>query len=492
MKVKLTRKVTILLLLSLLVILIARPIVFLSITWIRDHEKTSRLVRPDHGNDASGLNATKIHERVLPAGTEQELIMQVSELVEQASNEGKKITIAGAGHSMGGHTIYPDGIVLDMSGFNKLVYNGKIGVLTVGSGARWSEVVPYLDTLNKSVAVMQSNNSFSVGGSVSVNCHGWNPGTPPISSTIKSLRLINSKGELLTCNRKQNAELFSLVLGGYGLFGVIVDVDLIVKDNALYEARQVKMDSKDYIKNFKSEVEGNNKVGMAYGRININKKGFLEQAILSSFLIKKEGSTELKNNGLKKLRRLIFRGSVGSDYGKELRWSFEKLMVPLINGRQFSRNQLMNEGVEVLENHDPGSTDILHEYFIPVDSVNKFINVLQSQVPSSNTDLLNITLRDVKKDKDSFLAYAREDVVGFVLLFNQQKTVRAEHDMEVLTKKLIDAAFLLNGTYYLPYRLHASKKQFQKVYPAGEDFFKLKDKYDPGHVFQNKFFLKYK
>ena len=34
-------------------------------------------------------------------------------------------------------------------------------------------MIPHLDARGRSVAVMRSDDAFSVGGSVSVNCHGW-------------------------------------------------------------------------------------------------------------------------------------------------------------------------------------------------------------------------------------------------------------------------------------------------------------------------------
>src|SRR5207248_4418103 len=43
---------------------------------------------------------------------------------------------------------------------------------------------------------------------------------------VESFRLVDAKGQLLTCSRTHNPELFKLAIGGYGLFGVITDVKL--------------------------------------------------------------------------------------------------------------------------------------------------------------------------------------------------------------------------------------------------------------------------
>ncbi|MNL75412.1 hypothetical protein D3C87_2012130 [compost metagenome] len=68
---------------------------------------------------------------------------------------------------------------------------------------------------------MQAFSSFSIGGSISVNGHGWQANSGPIASSVISFTLMNVEGQILTCSRDQNRELFHLVLGGYGLFGIV-------------------------------------------------------------------------------------------------------------------------------------------------------------------------------------------------------------------------------------------------------------------------------
>ena len=492
MKSMLTVRRVLILLTIVLVILIARPVSFLMYTYLKD-EKATRVERTGYTNDASNLNETKVQTIIKTRGRIEEATEQISELVKQARAEGKNISIAGAQHSMGGHTIYPNGIVLDMKGFNYMKLDSANNTLLVGSGSLWSDVIPYLDKKGKSIAVMQSNNSFSVGGSVSVNCHGWQPNSPPVASTVKSFRLINADGRVVECSRDKNRELFSLALGGYGLFGVILDIELKVVDNELYKFQRHLVNSSNYIKEFNASVSNANDVGMAYGRININPINFMEEAILSTFKVENGGiKPSLQKSRYGSLRRTVFRGSVNSRYGKNLRWKMEKFATSQMAGKSFSRNQLLNEGVEVFQNAHSGSTDILHEYFIPKDSVAPFIKVVKQIIPTYKVDLLNITIRNVKRDDDTFLRYANEEVFGFVMLFNQEKGIEAETEMQLLTRKLIDVAIAFKGTYYLPYRLHATKEQMHKAYPQAQQFFLLKKKYDPAEIFRNQFYDAYK
>ena len=341
---------------------------------------------------------------------------------------------------------------------------------------------------------MQSNNSFSVGGSISVNCHGWQPNSSPISSTIESLRIINADGDILTCSKNENPELLSLAIGGYGLFGVILDVKFRVVNNRMYQIKQHIINSRDYIQKFQQFVTADTNVGMAYGRININPENSMNEAIISTYLIgyRYFPRQPLPDGKFATLRRTVFRGSAGSAYAKNLRWKSEKIATSLLNGKIISRNQLMNEGVEVFQNTDTGYTDILNEYFIPANSVSTFIESLKKIIPAYHVDLLNITVRNVKTDTLTFLRYAKEEVFGFVMLFNQPRDSSGETNMRLLTQRLIDTVIALHGTYYLPYRLHATKEQMYEAYPQSNQFFILKKKYDPEEIFQNRFYEAYK
>ncbi len=112
-------------------------------------------------------------------------------------------------------------------------------------------------------------------------------------------------------------------------------------------------------------------------------------------------------------------------------------------------------------------------------------------IPRYKCDLLNVTVREVNTDEDTFLRYADQRMIALVMLFSQERTEPAEDEMKSLTRELIDTALASEGRYYLPYRLHASIEQFHQAYPQARKFFELKRKYDRDELFQNKFYLKY-
>lgn len=445
-------------------------------------------------NDASQLNLTKIDTLIKVPSSKPEIENQIRQILKYAKEKNLKISIAGAQHSMGGHTIYPNGILLNMLPYKHMELDEKTNILTIGSGALWEDAIKYLDKYGKSISVMQAFSSFSVGGSISVNGHGWQKNLPPISSSVVSFTLMDESGKIINCSREENPELFKLVIGGYGLFGVILDIRLKVVDNAALQYKYVRLSADHYTDYYKKFISENPNVNLVFGRLRISDKHFLEEATINYFekVNEKPLPLPLQNAKNAETKRLVFRSTVNSEYGKRLRWDLETGMNKMTKNAVYSRNELLNDHVSLIENKDPNSTDLLQEYFIPERNFSLFIKDIKPILRSSGMDLLNITIRAVNKDEDSYMNYARENVFGFVFLFNQKKTVKQEDAMRLLTNHLVDMAIKNEGTFYLPYRLHIGKDKMRKVYPQAESFFELKRKYDPSELFDNKFYQHYK
>ena len=481
------------LLLAVLCFIFGRPVTHVVCTASQDQDERTPLP-PGQVDDASRLNATEMREVVDVPIDLARAEEQLATLLQTAREQGLKVSIAGARHSMGGHTIYPGGISINMLPMKHLRLDPDTGILQVGSGALWRDVIKYLDGHGRSVAVMQSNNSFSVGGSISVNCHGWQYGKPPIASTVRSLRLMQSDGSIVRCSRDENPELFSLVLGGYGLFGIILEIDLQTVPNQRYRLETSLVPAVDSLATYDSKVLQRPEVRMVYARMNVSRESFLDEVML--YVLVDDPAPDgvipaLSTAGLVSLRRSIFRGSVESEYGKRLRWKAETQIRPKLGGSIYSRNQLLNESVEVFQNRSQKTTDILHEYFVSREKAASFVEELRTIIPSHSGNLLNVTVRQVETDTDTFLRYAPSPMLALVMLFDQERTPAAEEKMQAMASEMIEAGLLHGGCYYLPYRLHATPDQFRRAYPQAEAFFKLKRKYDPHELFQNEFYRKY-
>jgi FAD/FMN-containing dehydrogenase len=478
--------------LVVLFVLYGKSAFLIARAWVNDRPVPDDLP-PGFADDASRLNLTAVREVWDVPADPVEAERQLAALLRRARADGLKVSIAGARHSMGGHTISPDGIVVNMLPFDRTEVDPDAGLLRVGAGARWSQVVPVLNDAGYSVGVMQSNNDFSVGGSLSVNCHGWQHNRPPIASTVHSFRLMNADGEVVRCSRTENAELFSLALGGYGLFGIILEAELRVVPNERYQADVEVVPVERYVARFHEKVDDT--AGMVYGRLCVSPDGpYLREAILTVFRKAPCPPADIPplSADPSALRRAVYRSQIGSPAGKQLRWKAERQLGDGLRKDFVSRNQLLNGGSALYREQNADRTDVLHEYFIPEAQFAEFLDQAGLIIPRhSAADLLNVTVRNVHEDRDTVLRYADQRMFSLVMLFNQERTAAVEAAMEALSRELIGAALACGGRYYLPYRLHATPEQFRRAYPQADTFFAKKRQYDPDELFQNQFYTKY-
>jgi len=448
-------------------------------------------------DDASRLNATPIarHWRP-PAVTGDAWIAALRAELKAAVAEGRPVSIGAARHSMGGQALARDGVAMtfDVTAADGgwIVLDREAKSYRVAAGARWRQVIGALDAAGFSPAVMQSNHDFGVAATLSVNAHGWPVPYGPFGSTVKSFRLMLAAGELVTCSPSENAELFGLVTGGYGLLGVIVDLDVAMAGNVLLRPTYELMPAARLGPRMVQVIGRDDGVRMAYGRLAVDAQRFLREALLVT-LRPETGSPAAATSGglMVTLSREVFRAQIGSDAAKRARWYAETVAGPKASSGIASRNRLLNEPVANLAGRDRSRTDILHEYFLPAEGLETFLASARTIIPASRQDLLNVTLRYVAEDRTSVLAYAPAARVAAVLLFSQRTTRADDEDMAAMTGRLIDAALEAGGSFYLPYRLHASRAQVARAYPRLEEFVTRKRHHDPGMLFRNTMWDRY-
>jgi FAD/FMN-containing dehydrogenase len=448
-------------------------------------------------DDASRLNATPVLRHWRPTRvTGAAWIEALRAELKAAAAERRPVAVGAARHSMGGQALIRDGVAmtLDVKPDAEAWIDVDRAARTyrVAAGARWRQVIAALDPPGFSPAVMQSNHDFGVGGTLSVNAHGWPVPYGPFGATVRSFRLMSASGDVLACSPAENAELFGLVAGGYGLFGVVLDVDVAMVENTLLAPTYELMPAAQVGPRLATGATQDANVRMAYGRLAVDARRFLREALLITFRPTPGAPPPVASGGLfVTLSREIFRAQIGSDRAKRVRWYAETVAGPKASSGIASRNRLLNEPVANLAGRDRGRTDILHEYFLPADGLEPFLAACRTAILASRQDLLNVTLRYVREDRISRLPYARGDRVAAVMLFSQAMDRADEEDMTAMTQRLIDAALEAGGSFYLPYRLHARRDQVLRAYPRLEEVVARKRHYDPRLLFQNMMWQRY-
>lgn len=457
----------------------------------------TRSIKPAGGegtlNDASGLSETPIFRHtILKQDPDKALIDAVRAEIKEASANNRPVNIGAARHSMGGQAIPRDGHAITYD-------NGWIepdagnGVMRVHAGARWSQVIAALDPMGWGPKVMQSNNDFGVAATFCVNAHGWPVKLGPMGANVRSFDMVLPDGELVTCSRTQNADLFGMTMGGYGLTGAIIHMDVEMAPNQRLEPSFEEMPAKEFGTRF-VEALADDSITMAYGRLNVARANFFDQALMITYRPTEDQSDLPVASGsglVSKLARHVYRAQLGNERMKRLRWWTETDLGPAVAGGAATRNSLINEPVVTLDDRDPDRTDILHEYFVSPDRFADFVDVCRQVIPASYQEFLNVTLRFIDTDPDSWLTYAPVPRIAAVMSFSQEMTARAEADMARMTRALIDGITGIGGTYYLPYRPHATQGQFTRAYPRAAEFAAAKRALDPQLTFRNNLWDSY-
>lgn len=443
-------------------------------------------------NDASGLSETPVFShQIIDKDPGQALVAELRSEIRLARAESRAVNIGAARHSMGGHAIPRNGHAISLQS-EFLEADTAAQTYRVQAGVRWASVIAQLDAIGYSPKVMQSNNDFGVAATFCVNAHGWPVPHGPMGATVRSCQMVLASEELVTCSRDENAELFNLAMGGYGLIGLISELEVEMVKNTRLLPQFDEMASADLGPRFVSALEDSS-VEMAYGRLNVDRENFFADALLIAYRPDADQSALPPASGsgfMSNVSREIIRGQLGNERIKRWRWGMETALGPRL-AAPVTRNSLINEPVITLDDGDPTRTDILHEYFVAPDRFADFVQACQDVIPASYQELLNITLRYVAQDRESLLSYAPVPRIAAVMLFSQEMTARGEADMARMTRDLIDRVLDIGGSYYLPYRLHATGAQFRRAYAQLDAFVAGKRQIDPELRFKNGLWDRY-
>lgn len=452
-------------------------------------------------NDASCLNRTPVYGIV-----QVKTVEDIENAVLFASENNLKIAPAGVRHSMGGQAFYRGALVLDMTQFNQVAFDEAGQTVTVQSGATWHDIQNLLHP-HYAVKAMQSTDIFTVGGSISVNAHGMDHQVGAIGQTIRSLRVMLPDGSLQTVSPSENRELFDLVVGGYGLFGIIVEAELEVVENVIYAPGRQVVDYQAFPALFEEQLQPNEKLGLFYGHLSTAPQSFLREMILYTYEEVAADEAEIAPLGEvsnTKLRRFVLNFSKLGAWPMRLKWFAEKYVEPRLESCSVNRNQAMKEGeaclvsrnqpmhdsVKYLKNNLPHETDILQEYYIPRAQFVPFVDGLRQIMLENEANLLNASVRVVHQEQN-VLNYAPTEMFAVVLYLNQQTTPEENERMARVTEQVIDLALSLDGTFFLPYQLYYSPAQLERAYPQIEAFFAAKRRYDPELLLTNTFYETY-
>ncbi|MFN2105226.1 MAG: FAD-binding protein [Candidatus Promineifilaceae bacterium] len=156
---------------------------------------------------------------------------QLFEAFQLARRSGLTVGLRGGGNSYGDAALNSEQILLDLRRMNRILAWDPIqGVVRVEPGVSLSQLWQYILEDGWWPPVVTGTSATTVGGCAGMNVHGKNAyqvGT--IGDHILEFDLMLPSGEIVTCSRDNNSDLFYAAIGGFGMLGIFTSITMQMK-----------------------------------------------------------------------------------------------------------------------------------------------------------------------------------------------------------------------------------------------------------------------
>lgn len=458
------------------------------------------------GSEAGETWVNDVHSQLNPtcvrAVLTPESRIELAEAIRHAARNAAPISVSGCRHSMGGQQFATDGLCLDTRGLKRILsFDRERGLIEVEAGIQWPDLIRgYLarqDGMAQQWGIAQKQtgaDNFTLGGSLASNVHGRGLAMKPIISNVESFTLIDARGGTVRCSRQENAELFALAIGGYGLFGVIASVTLRLVPRRKLE-RVVEIIRADEVT---AKLTERIRDGFLYGdfQFSIDEKSpdFLQLGVLSCYKPVDDSTPITSARGLSSEQWLgllhlayVDRAHAFGQYANhylstngQTYWSDTHQLSPYLP--DYAAQLRVKLGGQMR------STLMIGELYVPRPALGQFLRQAAALLREQGPPVIYGTVRLIERDDESFLAWAKESYAS--IIFNLL-TVNCDEGIATSAKAfraLIDLATHFGGSYYLTYHRFASRSQVEACYPQFPQFLALKRKHDPADVFQSDWY----
>jgi FAD/FMN-containing dehydrogenase len=446
----------------------------------------------------SALNPTRVRVQ------RPESVDQAIEIIRSAARNNSSLAVCGGRHAMGGQQFADRCELLDVRGMNRILeLDLERGHVRAEGGILWPDFIhgilatqQRLDPGRPSrwgIAQKQTGaDALTLGGALSANIHGRGLLMGPIVTDVEAFTLIQPSGELISCSREENADLFTLVIGGYGLFGVIADVTLRMTPRRTLRRMVRVIDIEEAI----PAAERRIREGFLYGdfQFDIDPKSpdFLTKGVFSGY-IPVDGDPE-PPVGQKSLSREDWINLLTlAHLDKSRAFTLYAQHYIATDGQLYHTD--IHQLSEYLEDYHlevdrrlgapHRGSEIITELYVPPERLVEFLHSAAQYLVERAVPVIYGTIRLIQPDVDTVLAWARNRFA--CVIFN----LHVDHVGDTIERTsdafrgLIDLANELGGSYYLTYHRFATPQQFERSYPRVQEFFDAKRHFDPAGIFQS-------
>jgi FAD/FMN-containing dehydrogenase len=208
------------------------------------------VIEPDEvGYDAARAIWNAMHDRRPALIAQPQTAQDVAAAIRHARAKNLPIAVRGGGHSMPGHSVCDDGIVIDLRALNRISVDPRNKKTKVGGGALLGELDRATQqhglVLPAGVVSHTGVGGLTLGGGVGRLMRRF-------GLTIDSLEaaeVVTADGEILRASADEHPDLFWALRGGGGNFGVVTEFEFALHElsellvlatfHPLHEARKV-------------------------------------------------------------------------------------------------------------------------------------------------------------------------------------------------------------------------------------------------------------
>lgn len=449
----------------------------------------------------SRLNATRVRGIV-----SCQSVKDIERAVVGARRLGNRVCVAGGRHAMGAQQFGSDCLLIDTTEHKRVLnFDADKGTVEVEAGIRWAELIAQL--LKRQVrkdrqwGINQKQSgadSLSLGGAVSANIHGRGLNLPPFVGDIESLAVVGQDGISRRCSRHENSELFSLVIGGYGLFGIVAAVTLRLSPRQKLRRQVAILDGHDLMSAFQASIADGALYGDFQFAIDNDSQDFLRRGILSTYCpVAADTPMPEDKKALSPAdwRRLVWlahhdKKKAFKEYSQhylasagQLYWSDTHQLSTYLDDYHLYLDRQSSVSTS--------ASEIITELYVPRPALPAFLECVREDFLENAVDLIYGTVRLIEKDSESFLAWAGKPFACVIFNLHTAHTAAALSACAQTFRRLIDLAIGFGGSYYLTYHKFATAEQLLACYPQFPAFLRLKDKYDQTRLFDSNWYRHY-
>jgi FAD/FMN-containing dehydrogenase len=450
----------------------------------------------------SRLTPTEV-QRILRPHNREELIR----VLRRSLHHNSGLSIAGGRHSMGGQPFGTKTIHFDLTGLQQIGdLDSERGVIEVAPGVIWPRLMEELDRRQANTplpwTIIQKQtgaDALTLGGAMAANMHGRGLSYAPFVQDIESFRLFTAEGEEISCSRTENPDWFQLVLGGYGLFGVVTSLQLRLRPRQSLQ-RNVTLTTLDQVPDL---IERRIQEGCQYGDFQFSPAaetdGFLHDGVLSTYHPVAPGPTPptshhvLGTDRWKELIRLAHtqKAEAFRKYVAHYRTTDGQIYA---SDRQQMSTYLPDYHEVVAEalGHEITQSLVITELYVPRDRLIPFFNTVRNDLRENQVDLVYGVVRWIEADRETFLPWAKDRFACIIFNLNVIHTEEGQAKAARDFRRLIDRALEHNGSFYLTYHRHADRSQILQAYPRFPEFLAEKEKRDRHTVWRSDWFKHYR